>query len=198
MNIEVVESELKHAATTLDQFTRNISIFGSARILDESDLATKAYKLCKELSNQGFNIITGAGPGIMKAANKGAFEGKSSSIGLNIKLPKEQNPNPNPYLDHCLMFEHFFTRKVVLIKYADACVFFPGGLGTVDELMEVLTLMQTRKGRKIKIFLLGEAFWQPLISWLVTLEQYQYISKSDLELFCIVDDIEDIITQVKE
>jgi uncharacterized protein (TIGR00730 family) len=196
MNIEVVESELKHAATTLDQFTRNISIFGSARILDESDLATKAYKLCKELSNQGFNIITGAGPGIMKAANKGAFEGKSSSIGLNIKLPKEQNPNP--YLDHCLMFEHFFTRKVVLIKYADACVFFPGGLGTVDELMEVLTLMQTRKGRKIKIFLLGEAFWQPLISWLVTLEQYQYISKSDLELFCIVDDIEDIITQVKE
>ena len=196
MNIKVVESELKHAATALDQFTRNISIFGSARIADESDLAKTAHQLCKALSNQGFNILTGAGPGIMKAANKGAFEGKSSSIGLNIKLPKEQSPNP--YLDQCLMFEHFFTRKVTLIKYADACVFFPGGLGTVDELMEVLTLVQTRKGRKIKIFLLGEAFWQPLISWLKTLEQYQYIGKSDLELFCIVDDIEDIITQVKE
>ncbi|MCH9645080.1 MAG: TIGR00730 family Rossman fold protein [Proteobacteria bacterium] len=196
MNIEVVESELKHAATVLDQFTHNISIFGSARITDESDLAKTAYQLCKELSNQGFNILTGAGPGIMKAANKGAFEGKSSSIGLNIKLPKEQNSNP--YLDQCLMFEHFFTRKVTLIKYADACVFFPGGLGTVDELMEVLTLVQTRKGRKIKIFLLSEVFWRPLINWLKTLEQYQYIAKSDLELFCIVDDIEDIITQIKE
>jgi len=196
MNIEVVESELKHAATVLDQFTHNIGIFGSARITDESDLAKTAYQLCKELSNQGFNILTGAGPGIMKAANKGAFEGKSSSIGLNIKLPKEQNPNP--YLDQCLMFEHFFTRKVTLIKYADACVFFPGGLGTVDELMEVLTLVQTRKGRKIKIFLLSEVFWRPLINWLKTLEQYQYIAKSDLELFCIVDDIEDIITQIKE
>jgi uncharacterized protein (TIGR00730 family) len=96
------------------------------------------------------------------------------------------------------MFEHFFTRKVALIKYANACVFFPGGLGTVDELMEVLTLSQTRKGRKIKIFLLSEAFWRPLINWLETLEQSQYISKSDLELFCIVDDIDNIIKQIKE
>lgn len=196
MNIEVVESELKHAATVLDQFTRNISIFGSARIADDSDLAKTAYQLGRQLSDQGFNVLTGAGPGIMKAANKGAFEGASSSIGLNIKLPKEQSPNS--YLNQCLMFEHFFTRKVALIKYANACVFFPGGLGTVDELMEVLTLLQTRKGRKIKIFLLGEAFWRPLINWLKTLEQSQYISKSDLELFCIVDDIDNIIKQIKE
>lgn len=196
MNIEVVESELKHAATVLDQFTRNISIFGSARIADDSDLAKTAYQLGRQLSDQGFNVLTGAGPGIMKAANKGAFEGASSSIGLNIKLPKEQSPNS--YLNQCLMFEHFFTRKVALIKYANACVFFPGGLGTVDELMEVLTLLQTRKGRKIKIFLLGEVFWRPLINWLKTLEQSQYISKSDLELFCIVDDIDNIIKQIKE
>ena len=196
MNIEVVESELKKAAITLDRFNNNITIFGSARVDDDSELVKTAYQLGRQLSDQGFNVLTGAGPGIMKAANQGAFEGKSSSIGLNIKLPKEQTPNP--FLDQCLMFEHFFTRKVALIKYADACVFFPGGYGTTDELMEVLTLVQTRKSKPIKIFLLGEAFWKPLVSWFQTLEEYQYIGKSDLELFCIVDDIDSIIKQIKE
>ncbi|MGY8896074.1 MAG: LOG family protein [Gammaproteobacteria bacterium] len=196
MNIEVVESELKQAAITLDRFNNNITIFGSARVDDDSELAKTAYQLGRRLSDQGFNILTGAGPGIMRAANQGAFEGKSSSIGLNIKLPKEQIPNP--FLDQCLLFEHLFTRKVALIKYADACVFFPGGFGTVDELMEVLALVQTKKGKSIKIFLLGEVFWKPLISFFKTLEQYQYIRQSDLELFCIVDNIDNIIEQIKE
>jgi uncharacterized protein (TIGR00730 family) len=196
MNIEVVESELKQAAITLNQLTNNVTIFGSARVDNDSELAKTAYQLGRRLSDQGFNVLTGAGPGIMRAANQGAFEGKSSSIGLNIKLPKEQASNP--FLDQCLMFEHLFTRKVALIEYADACVFFPGGYGTTDELMEVLTLLQTRKNKPIKIFLLGEVFWRPLVNWFQTLEECQYIRQSDLELFCIVDDIDNIIEQIKE
>ena len=143
------------------------------------------------MSDAGFNVLTGAGPGIMQAANHGAFEGKSKSIGLNIKLPKEQTPNP--YLNECLLFEHFFTRKVMLIKHADACVFFPGGFGTADELMEILTLVQTRKGKQIKILLFDSTFWTPLLTWFNTLENNQYINSTDLDSFELVDSVEEIL-----
>jgi uncharacterized protein (TIGR00730 family) len=195
MKIDIVEKELANAAELLEKFSNNISIFGSARITQDDTLADQAYQLGKALSNNGFNVLTGAGPGIMQAVNRGAFEGKSSSIGLNIKLPKEQKPNP--YLDECLTFEHFFTRKVILIKYADACVFFPGGFGTADELLEVLTLLQTRKNRRIKIYLFDRAFWLPMITWFEALEKKGYISKEDLEHFCIVDKIEQILTGIE-
>ncbi|HIF47392.1 TIGR00730 family Rossman fold protein [Candidatus Thioglobus sp.] len=195
MKIDIVEKELANAAELLEKFSNNISIFGSARITQDDPLADQAYQLGKALSNKGFNVLTGAGPGIMQAVNRGAFEGKSSSIGLNIKLPKEQKPNP--YLDECLTFEHFFTRKVILIKYADACVFFPGGFGTADELLEVLTLLQTRKNRRIKIYLFDRAFWLPMITWFEALEKKGYISKEDLEPFCIVDKIEQILTGIE-
>jgi len=195
MKIDIVEKELANAAELLEKFSNNISIFGSARITQDDTLADQAYQLGKALSNKGFNVLTGAGPGIMQAVNRGAFEGKSSSIGLNIKLPKEQKPNP--YLDECLTFEHFFTRKVILIKYADACVFFPGGFGTADELLEVLTLLQTRKNRRIKIYLFDRAFWLPMITWFEVLEKKGYISKEDLEHFCIVDKIEQILTGIE-
>jgi len=175
MKIDIVEKELANAAELLEKFSNNISIFGSARITQDDTLADQAYQLGKALSNKGFNVLTGAGPGIMQAVNRGAFEGKSSSIGLNIKLPKEQKPNP--YLDECLTFEHFFTRKVILIKYADACVFFPGGFGTADELLEVLTLLQTRKNRRIKIYLFDRAFWLPMITWFEALEKKGYVDK---------------------
>jgi uncharacterized protein (TIGR00730 family) len=195
MKIDIVEKELANAAELLEKFSNNISIFGSARITQDDTLADQAYQLGKALSNNGFNVLTGAGPGIMQAVNRGAFEGKSSSIGLNIKLPKEQKPNP--YLDECLTFEHFFTRKVILIKYADACVFFPGGFGTADELLEVLTLLQTRKNRRIKIYLFDRAFWLPMITWFEALEKKGYISKEDLEHFCLVDKIEQILTGIE-
>jgi len=195
MKIAIVEKELANAAELLEKFSNNISIFGSARITQDDTLADQAYQLGRALSNKGFNVLTGAGPGIMQAVNRGAFEGKSSSIGLNIKLPKEQKPNP--YLDECLTFEHFFTRKVILIKYADACVFFPGGFGTADELLEVLTLLQTRKNRRIKIYLFDRAFWLPMITWFEVLEKKGYISKEDLEHFCIVDKIEQILTGIE-
>ena len=191
MKIDVVESELNEAQTALEKFDNNITIFGSSRIAQDDPLAQKAYQLGKSLSDAGFNVLTGAGPGIMQAANHGAFEGKSKSIGLNIKLPKEQSPNP--YLDECLLFEHFFTRKVMLIKHADACVFFPGGFGTADELMEILTLVQTRKGKQIKILLFDSAFWTPLMNWFKTLENNQYINSTDLESFELVDSVEQIL-----
>ena len=191
MKIDVVESELNEAQTVLEKFDNNITIFGSARIAQDDPLAQKAYQLGKSLSDAGFNVLTGAGPGIMQAANHGAFEGKSKSIGLNIKLPKEQSPNL--YLDECLLFEHFFTRKVMLIKHADACVFFPGGFGTADELMEILTLVQTKKGRQIKILLFDSEFWTPLLNWFNTLKNNQYINSTDLESFELVDSVEQIL-----
>jgi uncharacterized protein (TIGR00730 family) len=191
MKIDVVESELNEAQTVLEKFDNNITIFGSARIAQDDPLAQKAYQLGKSLSDAGFNVLTGAGPGIMQAANHGAFEGKSKSIGLNIKLPKEQSPNL--YLDECLFFEHFFTRKVMLIKHADACVFFPGGFGTADELMEILTLVQTRKGKQIKILLFDSTFWTPLLTWFNTLENNQYIDSTDLDSFELVDSVEEIL-----
>ncbi len=196
MNIDVVKSELIDAQKILDKFSNNVTIFGSARITQDDSLAKSAYRLGKALSDSGFNVLTGAGPGIMQAVNRGAFEGKSSSIGLNIKLPKEQDPNP--YLDECLTFEHFFTRKVTLIKHADACVFFPGGFGTVDELMEVLTLVQTRKAKSIKIILFGKDFWLSLITWFESMEQSGYISKTDFRSFCIVDNVDQILKEIKE
>ena len=192
MNIDVVESELNNAQATLAQFSNNITVFGSARTSQDDPLAKIAYQLGKALSDKGFNVLTGAGPGIMQAVNHGAFDGQSKSIGLNIKLPKEQAPNS--YLDECLLFEHFFTRKVMLIKFADACIFFPGGFGTADELMEILTLVQTRKGKQIKIFLFGEVFWTPLLTWFDDLKKNRYIDKADLETFTIVNSVEQILT----
>jgi uncharacterized protein (TIGR00730 family) len=195
MKINVVESELSEAQASLEKFDNNVTIFGSARIAQDDPLAQAAYQLGRSLSDGGFNVLTGAGPGIMQAANRGAFEGESKSIGLNISLPKEQTPNP--YLDECLLFEHFFTRKVMLIKYADACVFFPGGFGTADELMEILTLVQTRKGKQIKILLFGEEFWTPLLAWFKTLENNSYINSTDLISFEIVDSIDKILEKIE-
>jgi uncharacterized protein (TIGR00730 family) len=195
MKINVVESELSEAQASLEKFDNNVTIFGSARITQDDPLAQAAYQLGRSLSDGGFNVLTGAGPGIMQAANRGAFEGESKSIGLNINLPKEQTPNP--YLDECLLFEHFFTRKVMLIKYADACVFFPGGFGTADELMEILTLVQTRKGKQIKILLFGEEFWTPLLAWFKTLENNSYINSTDLISFEIVDSIDKILEKIE-
>ncbi len=195
MKINVVESELNKAQAILEKLNNNITIFGSARISQDDPLVKAAYQLGRSLSDSGFNVLTGAGPGIMSSANRGAFEGKSKSIGLNIKLPKEQKPNP--YLDQCLMFEHFFTRKVMLIKHADACVFFPGGFGTADELMEVLTLVQTRKGKQIKILLFDSTFWTPLLTWFGDLEKRQYINPVDLTSFEMVDRVEQILDRLE-
>ena len=145
--------ELLAAKERLASYQNNITVFGSARIKDTDPLYQKAYELGKALSDAGYNVFTGAGPGIMEATSKGAYEGKSKSIGLNIDLPREQYTNP--YLDEVITFEYFFSRKVMLVKNASACVCFPGGYGTADELMEVLTLLQTQKMKPIPLILYG-------------------------------------------
>lgn len=195
MKVDVVESELNRATQLLGSVDRNVTIFGSARVDLDDPMAKQAYQLGRALSDAGFNVLTGAGPGIMQAANQGAFEGKSQSIGLNIQLPKEQAPND--FLDQCISFEHFFTRKVVLIKYACACVFFPGGFGTADELFEVLTLVQTRKSQAMKVFLVGPEYWTPLVTWFEQqLADRGYISAQDLASFEMVDGVDQIIKRI--
>jgi hypothetical protein len=141
-------------------------------------------------------VFTGGGPGVMEAVNKGAFEGKSKSIGVNIELPHEQIPNP--YLDESLTFRYFFTRKVMLVKYASACIFLPGGYGTNDELFEVLTLLQTHKMQSIPVILCGLSFWQPLMVWIEDMVKKDYVKYENMDLIDLVESNEEVMRIVKE
>jgi len=172
-----------------------VSIFGSAR----TKAGDKYYELAEEISyqltQQGYGIITGGGPGIMEAGNKGAHRGKGISVGLNIELPFEQKDNPYIDRDKNLEFDYFFVRKVMFVKYAQGFVAMPGGFGTLDELFEALTLIQTHKIGKFPILLVGTEFWNGMLDWIkkVLLEQHGNISESDLDLFHIVDTAEEVV-----
>ena len=194
MSLVTVGAELLAAKQRLQIFKNNVTVFGSARIKPTDPLYNDAYELGKSLSNSGYNVFTGGGPGIMSAANKGAYEGKSKSIGLNIELPQEQSSNP--YLDENITFDYFFSRKVMLVKYSSACVYFPGGYGTADELMEVLTLMQTNKMKKVPIILYDSKFWASLLLWIEQSVEKSYVSKENFELIRVVDSVEEIINIV--
>ena len=173
----------------------SVSIFGSARIRPESPLYTLAEDVALELSNSGFAVVSGGGPGIMEAANKGAHRGKSPSIGLNIQLPHEQVSNA--YQDISLGFRHFFSRKVMFVKYASAYVVLPGGFGTLDELAEILTLVQTGKTRAIPIILVHKPFWDGLIHWFQdTLIPEGTIDADDMNLFRVVDDPKGVVNAI--
>jgi len=173
-----------------------VSIFGSARLTEDSPHYKNARKVAQLLSDAGFSIISGGGPGVMEAANRGGAEGKSVSVGLNIELPKEQTPNA--YQDLSLNFSHFFTRKVMFVKYASAYVVCPGGFGTLDELAEMLTLMQTGKTPIIPVILMNVEFWEPLINWFKnTLCAENTIHENDLQLFKIVDTPEQVIEEIQ-
>ncbi|MDC1026756.1 TIGR00730 family Rossman fold protein [Candidatus Thioglobus sp.] len=195
MSLVSVGAELLAAKQRLQIFKNNVTVFGSARIKPTDPLYNDAYELGKSLSNSGYNVFTGGGPGIMSAANKGAYEGKSKSIGLNIELPQEQSSNP--YLDENITFDYFFSRKVMLVKYSSACVYFPGGYGTADELMEVLTLMQTNKMKKVPIILYDSKFWASLLLWIEQSVEKSYVSKENFELIRVVDSVEEIINIVE-
>ena len=188
--------ELLAAKERLASYQNNITVFGSARVKDTDPLYQQAYELGKALSDAGYNVFTGAGTGIMEATSKGAYEGKSKSIGLNIDLPQEQYTNP--YLDEVITFEYFFSRKVMLVKNASACVCFPGGYGTADELMEVLTLLQTQKMKPIPLILYGSSFWKPLLLWFEQLVDKGYVNREHLELINVVDSSDEIVSIVKE
>ena len=173
----------------------SVSIFGSARTPPDHPDYLLAEEIAYQLSEAGFAIVSGGGPGIMEAANKGAQRGKSPSIGLNIKLPQEQEGNP--YQDIALSFRHFFSRKVMFVKYASAYVVLPGGFGTLDELAEMLTLIQTGKSRRIPIILVNRRFWDGLLSWFErTLVAEGTISPEDMDLFVVVDSPEDVVNTV--
>jgi len=190
-----IMAEFIDGFTFLSQFEKPVTFFGSARIKQSDRWYKEAEKLGKLLGKYGFTVITGGGPGIMEAGNKGAYKVGGTSLGLNIQLPKEQTPNP--YQDVALNFRHFFSRKVMFVKYASAYVVCPGGFGTLDELAEMLTLVQTGKARRIPIILVNSDFWQPLIAWFEnTLVQQGMIKEADLGLFKLVDEPEDVVKAI--
>ena len=168
---------------------RAVSIFGSARAQPDDEMFALARRTAECLGKVGFAIITGAGPGIMEAANQGAKDAGALSIGLNIELPHEQGANP--YLDRVVNFRFFFVRKTMLVKYSSAFVFFPGGFGTLDELFEALTLVQTARIKDTPIVLVGSHFWDPLIQWLRDdVAKEGKISARDLDRYTVIDDPE--------
>jgi uncharacterized protein (TIGR00730 family) len=180
-------SEFVEAAEKLSEIRPAVSIFGSARIKAGHPWYTTTVDLARQLSDAGFAVMSGGGPGIMEAANRGAFEGKSPSVGLNIQLPFESSGNA--YQNISLTFRHFFPRKVAFAKYATAFVGMPGGFGTLDELAEVLTLIQTKMGRRIPVILYGSSFWNGLLDWIRTsMLSNALISPEDLDLITVVDE----------
>lgn len=174
-----------------------VSIFGSARTPETNKYFSQAEKTAELLVNEGYAVITGGGPGVMEASNKGAAKAKGLSIGLNIDLPFEQKPNP--YINHLISFHYFFCRKVMFVKYAKAFVIFPGGFGTLDELFESLTLIQTGRMDKFPVILYGSEFWGGLIDWIksAVLDKEKNIDAADLDLFRIVDNPEDVVKKIK-
>lgn len=174
-----------------------VTIFGSARLRTGHDVYDKAEELARNLADNGYAVLTGGGPGIMEAGNKGAFEAGGRSIGLNIALPHEQAPNT--FQTKRLDFKYFFVRKVMLVKYSTAFVVFPGGFGTIDELFEALTLIQTKKIKPFPVYLIGVEFWRGLVQWLQsTLVRQGTISEHDLHLFKVVDDVSTIPDEIDE
>ncbi|MBI4296012.1 MAG: TIGR00730 family Rossman fold protein [Chloroflexi bacterium] len=174
-----------------------VSIYGSARILPDDEIYKKTTETARHLGEMGFSIVTGGGPGVMEAANKGAMEAGTVSVGLNIELTQEQTPNP--YTTKSVTFHHFFVRKVMLVKYATAFVIIPGGLGTMDELTEVLTLIQTQKIKPFPVILFGSEFWKGFLDWLkeVVLARC-YISEEDFDLLRVCDDPAEIAQLVQK
>ena len=190
-------ADFVHGFDELGDLGPSVTVFGSARTDKEHPYYKNAVILGDKLGSAGFNVITGGGPGIMEAANKGAYNNtKVESIGLNIDLPMEQTANP--FLTKERTFDYFFSRKVMLVKYSIAYVIFPGGFGTLDELFEALTLVQTKKVAGVKIFVVGVKFFQPLIDFMkTTLLDEGMIDPEDLDIITLTDDLNHIAEQIK-
>ena len=192
-----IMAEFVEGFERLAEIRPSVSIFGSARTAPGHPYYQLTEEIALALSDAGFSVVSGGGPGIMEAANKGAFAGKSPSIGLNIQLPLEQQGNP--YQDIRLTFRHFFSRKVMFVKYAAAYVVMPGGFGTLDELAEILTLVQTKKTRRIPIILVHGPFWRGLIDWFrTTMVEEKVINPEDLDLIQIIDEPRAVVNAIFE
>ncbi len=190
-----IMAEFIDSAERLSELRPAVSIFGSARMGPASPYYQTALEIARRLSDDGFAVISGGGPGIMEAANKGAYEGNSPSVGLNIELPREQHNNA--WQNISINFRHFFARKVAFVRYADAYVILPGGFGTLDEVTEVMTLIQTGKTRRIPVILVGTRFWQGLLDWMK--EQMvgnDTIEMQDLELVQLIDEPINVVNAI--
>jgi uncharacterized protein (TIGR00730 family) len=192
-----IMAEIVEGVETLSKIHNAVTFFGSARVKPDDIYYQKTEKLAQLLVQEGFSIITGGGPGIMEAANKGAAEAGGKSVGMNIKLPFEQKPNP--YANIHIEYKYFFVRKVMFIKYAVAYVIMPGGFGTMDEFFEALTLIQTRKTKPFPVILMGSEYWQGLIDWLKNqMLKEGKIAPADMELIQIIDDPEEVVKLIKK
>ena len=190
-----IMAEFVEATERLAAIRPAVSIFGSARTAPGSPYYELTEQIARRLSDCGFSVISGGGPGIMEAANKGAFHGKSPSVGLNIQLPHEQHSNG--YQDISQTFRHFFARKYMFVKFASAYVVMPGGFGTLDELMEALTLVQTGKSRRIPIVLVCEPFWRGLVDWFrERLVAENMISAEDMNLIQVLDTPAEVVDAI--
>jgi uncharacterized protein (TIGR00730 family) len=186
-----IMAELVEGFEALSNIGPAVTIFGSARLEPGSLYYTKCLKVSENLAKDGFTIISGGGPGIMEAANRGAQNGNGTSVGLNIELPMEQTPNP--FQDVRVEFRYFFVRKLMFVKYAVAYVIFPGGFGTMDELYEALTLIQTKKIRSFPVVLVGKDYWQGMVDWLrKTVLAHGNISPEEIDLMHVVDEPEEV------
>ena len=190
-----IMSEFVDGYEKLSRIGPCVSVFGSARTKSDNKYYKLAEDISYKLTQNGYGVITGGGPGIMEAGNKGARRGGGVSVGLNIELPFEQHDNPYIDKDKNLEFDYFFVRKVMFVKYAQGFVAMPGGFGTLDELFEAITLIQTNKIGKFPIVLVGSEFWNGILDWIKStmLSKYKNISKKDLDLFSIVDSSDDVI-----
>jgi len=185
-----IMSEFVNGFELLRRHDLAVTFWGSARLSPKDPYYKMAEELAAKLAKKGFTVISGGGPGIMEASNVGAFKVGGKSVGLNIELPFEQKLNP--YTTESLDFNFFFSRKVMLTFASEAYIYFPGGFGTLDEFFEIITLIQTKKIKKLPVVLVGESFWNPLIKWFEKdlLKKFKTISKEDLDLFVVVDDVE--------
>ncbi|MDR3642596.1 MAG: TIGR00730 family Rossman fold protein [Candidatus Doudnabacteria bacterium] len=196
--LEKINKEFVDGFDFLKKFKKAVSIYGSARLNLQGNIYGEATKLGNKLSRAGFTVMTGGGPGIMEAANKGAFEAGGRSVGINIRLPNEQRTNQ--YVKESESFSFFFTRKVMLEYASQVYVFFPGGFGTLDEFFEMVTLIQTKKIRRIPIVLIGVDYWGGLLDWImqIVLQKNHAIDEKDLDLFHLVDTADEAYAYIKK
>jgi hypothetical protein len=192
-----IMAEFVDGFEALAKYHPAVSIFGSTRTRPGDEVYQRAEQIGKLLAENGFAVITGGGPGVMEAANKGAFSAGGKSIGLNIELPLEQKPNP--YTNITLNFRYFFVRKVMFVKYAVAYIILPGGFGTMDELLESITLIQTKKIRPFPVILVGSNYWKGFLEWIkeVVLKEGK-ISSADLDILQLIDEPQEIIKTIKK
>lgn len=186
-----IMSEFIEGFDVISRYGLAVSFFGSARVSLNADVYVHATELAGRLAKQGFAVITGGSSGVMQAANKGAFEAGGASVGLNINLPDAQTYNP--YLTERSVFDHFFVRKVLLTYASEAYIYFPGGFGTLDEFFEIVTLVQTKKIRKVPIVLYGKEYWEPLLAFIekTLYREHATIDKEDMELYTLVDSVDE-------